>query len=216
MGRRVECRLCSFCGFCRLVDRVRLPHLLTGRGIQRDEAAAELAALIVGHRARRFFSRRYRDIEPPLIKHRRTSEAGDRKIIDMGLPEFFACGGIECPCVASSVSEERRVNGAVRGRDPANRHRAAHLRAGVHEPADAARGGIQRIHSAAGTADKHVASGIGWLGVGAEFAGIAESPFKFETGNLIGGEACGGGVLKARVGGIGRPSRSRLVRSAGF
>ena len=109
-----------------LRNHVGLPDLLAGRGVERDHAAAEGAARIVGARARDLFDRRHRHVQPAVGECRRTGDAGDGVIVDLRLPEQSrrVCASTAVG-VGANVAEHRdRARRAV-DREPRDADRRA-------------------------------------------------------------------------------------------
>ena len=87
---------------------VRLPHLRPRGRIEREQAAAELAALVVGDRARRLLAGRNAHIEPTVVERRRAGHPGKRKVIDPSSSTATHRCGIDGVDVGRSIADERR------------------------------------------------------------------------------------------------------------
>ena len=83
--------------------------MLARGGIERDDAAAEIAALVGRGRARGFFAGGDADVEAAVVERRRPGDAGDGEVVDVGLPEQLAGRGVERVDVGCAVAEDGDV-----------------------------------------------------------------------------------------------------------
>jgi hypothetical protein len=134
-----------------LRQHVGLPHLRPGGRVERDHAAAELAALVGGHGAGGFLARGHAHVDAPVVIGDRPAHAADGEVVHVGLPQELPGRGVERVDDGRAIAEEGDVTGA----DPPDTHRRPHALAGVVEPVNAAAGGAERVDRASPAADEN-------------------------------------------------------------
>ena len=188
-------------------DRVGLPDLPAVGRVERDDAAAESAALVAGRRAGRFFARRHRHVEPPVVKHDRADDARERMRVGLHRPDQRAGRGVDARrrC-RSDRRRTRRTRGPCPSSTSADRDRSAHAAFRFEEPVDAAGRRAQRVDLAAPAADEDAAADDRGLRVGVEVAGEPERPFHFQAWHLPRPSGRRRPLLEARVGRVLAPA----------
>ena len=134
----------------RFVQGVRLPDHAAGGGVQRDDAAAEPAALVARNQPRTLFQRRHRYVQPVLEQRGRAGDPRHRVLVDAPAPQRLARIGVNGVHGPGHVAEVRRVADVVR------RHadRGPDGRAGGEDPVRAPGHGVEGIDVAVRAADE--------------------------------------------------------------
>ena len=82
---------------------------LPSAGVQRDQAAAKAATLVVGSGGGALFARSHADVEPAVVKRRRARDSGRREVIHLRCPQKRSSRGIDGVNAAGSVANESRA-----------------------------------------------------------------------------------------------------------
>src|SRR5262249_1153317 len=185
-----------------LRNRERLPDDLAGLGIERDDAAAELAAFVVRRGTGSFLGRRNRYIQPSTMEPWRASETRGWKRLDPGLPQQLAGYRVERVGVRCTVTEVR----SVAAPDAANAHSSPHRCTRFEGPVHAPGCGTQRVHPSTRAANEHAPAGNRRLGVGLQIRGKPERPLQLQSRDIGRRQAGNCRILKAGVGSGRAPS----------
>ena len=165
---------------CRaLAHGVAAPQLAPRTRIERDEAAAEGAAAVLGIGRGDLLERAHRRIQHAGLQHRGADQAHQHVRIERGAPQARAVGRVdgvhEALVVAEPGNGARLVIAGVSGRQLAHDDAGAHQRSGRVTPVGAARVGIQCKHAPAGAAGEHQSTEHGRLAEGGA-ARVGEGP----------------------------------------
>ncbi len=170
----------------RLVgDRVRLPHDRAGIGVERGDAAAERAALVVRAGSRRLFADPgHRHVDAAVVIGRRSGRARQGMVLDLAGPELLAAVGVDTVHGALEVGEEdREGRGASRAFVRANRHGAPDAGLRVERPVGAAALRVDREHLAALAGDEQASADDRRLRPRGGHAGKPERPLELQLGH---------------------------------
>ena len=94
-----------------ILDREALPDDSSSVSVERDDAAAELAALISCVASGGFFKRGNRNVDSIPIKHRRTGDAGQQMNLDLCLPKQLAGRGFDNYCNPREATDQAISSG---------------------------------------------------------------------------------------------------------
>ncbi len=164
----------------RFGDGVTLPDLIAGRRVERDDTAAERAALVAWLRAGPFFNRRHGNVQLPVVQRHRPGDARETVRIDRLLPEELTSCGVERVRICLEIAEIHDVSGRGAGAERCDGRSRTDARVGLERPVRAARVAVDGIEVPTIAAHEHAARHNRRIAVGLRTAREAERPLQLE------------------------------------
>ena len=118
-----------------------LPHLLSRRGIERDDAPPEGATFVRRHAARAFLERRHRDVQTALVQNRGTGDHGIEMIVHFHFPLRLAVQDVERVDLRMCIAKEDGLTAAI---CRSNKRGRTDARIRLERPMEASRRGVER------------------------------------------------------------------------